>query len=179
MPIFKIYRSLLQHTWSIDPELLTQHAGQFEEPGKIDLADYMEKNFMFTMPLEKVWLSHRQKPDHALKGISKRPLTALRKKCSPGSAGAGTLPVCRKRKSPLTFVMKWVLKTRRISSHLKKHLATHPQSYWPHRHNATSVFSPAPGWHSCISDELSSSSLFRQLCAGHNFQLNATRRAPL
>lgn len=25
----------------------------FEEPGKIDLADYMEKNFMFNMPLEK------------------------------------------------------------------------------------------------------------------------------
>jgi AraC-like DNA-binding protein len=27
--------------------------GNFEEPGKIDLADYMEKNFMFNMPLEK------------------------------------------------------------------------------------------------------------------------------
>lgn len=25
----------------------------FEEPGKIDLADYMEKNYMFNMPLEK------------------------------------------------------------------------------------------------------------------------------
>jgi AraC-like DNA-binding protein len=25
----------------------------FEEPGKIDLADYMEKNFMFNLPLEK------------------------------------------------------------------------------------------------------------------------------
>ncbi|WP_341839755.1 hypothetical protein [Chitinophaga caseinilytica] len=25
----------------------------FEEPGKIDLADFMEKNFMFNMPLEK------------------------------------------------------------------------------------------------------------------------------
>ena len=25
----------------------------FEEPGKIDLADYMEKNFMFNMPIEK------------------------------------------------------------------------------------------------------------------------------
>ncbi len=25
----------------------------FEEPGKIDLADYMEKNFMFNMPVEK------------------------------------------------------------------------------------------------------------------------------
>ncbi len=25
----------------------------FEEPGKIDLADFMEKNFMFNLPLEK------------------------------------------------------------------------------------------------------------------------------
>jgi hypothetical protein len=25
----------------------------FEEPGKIDLVDYMEKNFMFNLPLEK------------------------------------------------------------------------------------------------------------------------------
>ena len=37
---------------SIDPaidDVLTN----FEEPGKIDLADYMEKNFMFNMPIEK------------------------------------------------------------------------------------------------------------------------------
>lgn len=27
--------------------------GNFEEPGKIDLTDYMERNFMFNMPLEK------------------------------------------------------------------------------------------------------------------------------
>lgn len=27
--------------------------GNFEEPGKIDLASYMEKNFMFNMPMEK------------------------------------------------------------------------------------------------------------------------------
>lgn len=37
---------------SIDPELDNMLAN-FEEPGKIDLADYMEKNFMFNMPLEK------------------------------------------------------------------------------------------------------------------------------
>jgi AraC-like DNA-binding protein len=27
--------------------------GHFEEPGKIDLADFMEKNYMFNMPMEK------------------------------------------------------------------------------------------------------------------------------
>jgi AraC-like DNA-binding protein len=27
--------------------------GNFEDPGKVDLADYMEKNFMFNLPLEK------------------------------------------------------------------------------------------------------------------------------
>lgn len=37
---------------SIDPEIDNMLAN-FEEPGKIDLADYMEKNFMFNMPLEK------------------------------------------------------------------------------------------------------------------------------
>lgn len=37
---------------SIDPELDNMLAN-FEEPGKIDLADYMEKNFMFNMPMEK------------------------------------------------------------------------------------------------------------------------------
>lgn len=37
---------------SIDPEIDTMLAN-FEEPGKIDLANYMEKNFMFNMPLEK------------------------------------------------------------------------------------------------------------------------------
>ncbi|BAV06032.1 transcriptional regulator, AraC family [Filimonas lacunae] len=37
---------------TIDPEI--DHVlANFEEPGKIDLADYMEKNFMFNMPLEK------------------------------------------------------------------------------------------------------------------------------
>jgi len=37
---------------SIDPDLDNMLAN-FEEPGKIDLADYMEKNFMFNMPMEK------------------------------------------------------------------------------------------------------------------------------
>ncbi|PUZ24940.1 AraC family transcriptional regulator [Chitinophaga parva] len=37
---------------SIDPEIDDMLAN-FEEPGKINLADYMEKNFMFHMPLEK------------------------------------------------------------------------------------------------------------------------------
>lgn len=37
---------------SIDPGIDTL-LGNFEEPGKIDLADYMEKHFMFNMPLEK------------------------------------------------------------------------------------------------------------------------------
>ncbi|MCM5527222.1 AraC family transcriptional regulator [Parasegetibacter sp. NRK P23] len=37
---------------SIDPGIDSVLAN-FEEPGKIDLADYMEKNFMFNMPLEK------------------------------------------------------------------------------------------------------------------------------
>jgi AraC-like DNA-binding protein len=27
--------------------------GQFEDPGKIDLADFMEKNYMFNLPMEK------------------------------------------------------------------------------------------------------------------------------
>ncbi|MGE7774936.1 helix-turn-helix domain-containing protein [Chitinophaga sp. NPDC101104] len=37
---------------SLDPEIDGMLAS-FEEPGKIDLTDYMEKNFMFNMPLEK------------------------------------------------------------------------------------------------------------------------------
>lgn len=37
---------------SIDSEIDTLLAN-FEEPGKIDLTDYMEKNFMFNLPLEK------------------------------------------------------------------------------------------------------------------------------
>ncbi|MBO9562076.1 MAG: AraC family transcriptional regulator [Niastella sp.] len=37
---------------SIDPAI-DHMLANFEEPGKIDLADYMEKNFMFNMPLEK------------------------------------------------------------------------------------------------------------------------------
>lgn len=37
---------------SIDPGI-DNILANFEEPGKIDLADYMEKNFMFNMPLEK------------------------------------------------------------------------------------------------------------------------------
>lgn len=37
---------------SIDPDIDGLLAN-FEEPGKIDLAGYMEKNFMFNMPLEK------------------------------------------------------------------------------------------------------------------------------
>jgi AraC-like DNA-binding protein len=37
---------------SIDPGIDNMLAN-FEEPGKIDLADYMEKNFMFNIPLEK------------------------------------------------------------------------------------------------------------------------------
>ncbi|WEK34971.1 MAG: AraC family transcriptional regulator [Candidatus Pseudobacter hemicellulosilyticus] len=37
---------------SIDPDIDSMLAN-FEEPGKIDLADYMEKNFMFNMPLER------------------------------------------------------------------------------------------------------------------------------
>lgn len=37
---------------SIDPGI-DQVLASFEEPGKIDLAGYMEKNFMFNMPLEK------------------------------------------------------------------------------------------------------------------------------
>lgn len=37
---------------SIDPGIDKVLAG-FEEPGKIDLAGYMEKNFMFNLPLEK------------------------------------------------------------------------------------------------------------------------------
>ncbi|SFD60155.1 transcriptional regulator, AraC family [Chitinophaga sp. CF118] len=37
---------------SIDIEI-DNILASFEEPGKIDLADYMEKNFMFNMPLEK------------------------------------------------------------------------------------------------------------------------------
>lgn len=37
---------------AIDPEI--DHVlANFEEPGKIDLAAYMEKNFMFNLPLEK------------------------------------------------------------------------------------------------------------------------------
>jgi AraC-like DNA-binding protein len=37
---------------SIDPDIDSMLAN-FEEPGKIDLADYMEKNFMFNLPMEK------------------------------------------------------------------------------------------------------------------------------
>lgn len=37
---------------TIDPDLDGMLAN-FEEPGKIDLASYMEKNFMFNMPMEK------------------------------------------------------------------------------------------------------------------------------
>ena len=37
---------------SIDPDI-DSTLTNFEEPGKIDLADYMEKNFMFNLPLEK------------------------------------------------------------------------------------------------------------------------------
>lgn len=37
---------------SIDPDIDSMLAN-FEEPGKIDLAGYMEKNFMFNMPLER------------------------------------------------------------------------------------------------------------------------------
>ncbi|RYY69310.1 MAG: AraC family transcriptional regulator [Chitinophagaceae bacterium] len=37
---------------SIDPEI-DEVLTDFEEPGKIDLVTYMEKNFMFNMPLEK------------------------------------------------------------------------------------------------------------------------------
>lgn len=37
---------------AIDPEI-DQVLGNFEEPGKIDLPGYMEKNFMFNMPIEK------------------------------------------------------------------------------------------------------------------------------
>lgn len=37
---------------SIDPTI-DQVLANFEEPGKIDLAGYMEKNFMFNLPLEK------------------------------------------------------------------------------------------------------------------------------
>lgn len=37
---------------SIDQEI-DQVLANFEEPGKIDLIDYMEKNFMFNMPLQK------------------------------------------------------------------------------------------------------------------------------
>lgn len=37
---------------SIDPGI-DDILANFEEPGKIDLADYMERNFMFNMPLEK------------------------------------------------------------------------------------------------------------------------------
>src|SRR5690606_19859312 len=37
---------------TIDPEI--DHVlANFEEPGKIDLVSYMEKNFMFNLPLEK------------------------------------------------------------------------------------------------------------------------------
>lgn len=37
---------------SIDPDIDSMLAN-FEEPGKIDLAEYMEKNFMFNMPMER------------------------------------------------------------------------------------------------------------------------------
>ncbi len=37
---------------AIDNEI-DQVLANFEQPGKIDLADYMEKNFMFNLPLEK------------------------------------------------------------------------------------------------------------------------------
>jgi len=37
---------------AIDPGIDSMLAN-FEEPGKIDLADYMEKNFMFNMPMER------------------------------------------------------------------------------------------------------------------------------
>jgi AraC-like DNA-binding protein len=37
---------------SIDPSIDGMLAN-FEEPGKIDLADYMQKNFMFNMPMER------------------------------------------------------------------------------------------------------------------------------
>jgi AraC-like DNA-binding protein len=37
---------------SIDPSIDSMLTN-FEEPGKIDLAEYMEKNFMFNMPMEK------------------------------------------------------------------------------------------------------------------------------
>jgi AraC-like DNA-binding protein len=37
---------------TIDPEIDTLLAN-FEEPGKIDIVNFMEKNFMFNMPLEK------------------------------------------------------------------------------------------------------------------------------
>src|SRR5690606_28738695 len=37
---------------AIDPDI--DHVlANFEEPGKIDLASYMERNFMFNLPLEK------------------------------------------------------------------------------------------------------------------------------
>lgn len=36
----------------IDPSI-DEFLSNFSEPGKIDLADFMEKNFMFNMPLEK------------------------------------------------------------------------------------------------------------------------------
>jgi AraC-like DNA-binding protein len=38
---------------SIDPEIDTVLAN-FEEPGKIDLVNFMERNFMFNMPLERL-----------------------------------------------------------------------------------------------------------------------------
>lgn len=37
---------------TIDPDI-DHILGQFEEPGKIDLEDFMEKNYMFNMPAEK------------------------------------------------------------------------------------------------------------------------------
>ncbi|RYY43115.1 MAG: AraC family transcriptional regulator [Chitinophagaceae bacterium] len=37
---------------AVDPEIDSVLAN-FEEPGKIDLASYMEKNFMFNLPIEK------------------------------------------------------------------------------------------------------------------------------
>ena len=47
----------------IDTDLFNA-IGNFEEPGKINLVEFMEKNFMFNMPLDKFCYLTRQKPDH-------------------------------------------------------------------------------------------------------------------
>jgi hypothetical protein len=94
----------------------------FEEPGKIDLADYMEKNFMFNLPLEKfAYLTGRSLTTFK-RDFSKISTLHLSVGLRKSDWNWHTIILLKRKRNQLTFTTKLVLKTYRTFPMLSKNI---------------------------------------------------------